>query len=135
MASRGRGRRRDTASLRTAAPQQSQTLPVGQWTDHPRVAAAPPVDDGLIAANPCSRVPLPRVEARVVEPLPASAVVALAEAMPPRYAVTVRIAAGAGLREGEALGLTTARVDFLRRRIHIEEQLQGSNGGALALAP
>jgi integrase len=50
----------------------------------------------------------------VAEPLPASAVVALAEAMPPRYA---------------------ARVDFLRRRIHVEEQLQGTNGRAPALAP
>jgi integrase len=93
------------------------------------------VDDGLIAANPCSRVPLPRVEHRVIEPLPAASVVALAEAMPPRYAVTVWLAAGAGLREGEALGLTARRVDFLRRRVHVEEQLQGVNGGAPALAP
>lgn len=93
------------------------------------------VDDGLIAANPCSRVPLPRVEHRVIEPLPASAVTALAQAMPPRYAVTVWLAAGAGLREGEALGLTAPRVDFLRRRIHVEEQLQGPNGQAPALAP
>lgn len=93
------------------------------------------VDDGLIAANPCSRVPLPRIEHRVVEPLPAASVVALADAMPPRYAVTVWVAAGAGLREGEALGLTAARVDFLRRRIHVEEQLQGINGGPPSLAP
>jgi len=93
------------------------------------------VDDGLIAANPCSRVPLPRIEHRVIEPLPAAAVVALAEAMPARYAVTVWLGAGAGLREGEALGLTSARIDFLRRRVHVEEQLQGVNGRSPALAP
>lgn len=93
------------------------------------------VDDGLIAVNPCSRVPLPRIEHRVIEPLPPASVVALAAAMPPRYAVTVWLAAGAGLREGEALGLTVPRVDFLRRRLHVEEQLQGSNGRAPALAP
>jgi integrase len=93
------------------------------------------VDDGLVAANPCSRVPLPRIERRVIEPLPAAAVVALAEAMPARYAVTVWLAAGAGLREGEALGLTAPRVDFLRRRVHVEEQLQGVNGGPPSLAP
>jgi integrase len=93
------------------------------------------VDDGLIAANPCAKVPLPRVEHRVVEPLPAESVVALTAAMPPRYAVTVWLAAGAGLREGEALGLTAGRVDFLRRRLHVEEQLQGVNGGPPNLAP
>ncbi|WP_448613344.1 tyrosine-type recombinase/integrase [Modestobacter sp. URMC 112] len=93
------------------------------------------VDDGLIAANPCSRVPLPRIEHRVIEPLPAASVVALADAMPNRYAVTVWLAAGAGLREGEALGLTATRVDFLRRRVHVEEQLQGANGAAPSLAP
>ena len=87
------------------------------------------VDDGLIAANPCARVPLPRVEHRVVEPLPAPAVVALAAAMPPRYAVTVWLGAGAGLRQGEALGLTGVRVDLLRRRVHVEEQPQGVLGG------
>lgn len=93
------------------------------------------LDDGLIAANPCVRVPLPRVEQRVIEPLPGASVVALAQAMPPRYAITVWLAAGAGLREGETLGLTAARVDFLRRRLHIEEQMQSVNGGKPALVP
>ena len=93
------------------------------------------VDDGLVPANPCARVPLPRVEQRVAEPLPVAAVVALAAAMPPRYAVTVWLAAGAGLRQGEALGLTGARVDFLRRRLHVEQQVQGVNGGEPALVP
>lgn len=93
------------------------------------------VDDGVIAANPCSRVPLPRIEHRVIEPRPAASVVALVDAMPARYAVTVWLAAGAGLREGETLGLTARRVDFLRRRIHVEEQLQGANGRAPAFAP
>ncbi len=93
------------------------------------------VDDGLIASNPCARVPLPRVEQRVVEPLPAKSVIALAEAMPARYALAVWLGAGAGLREGEALGLTAARVDFLRRRVHVEEQLQGVNGAEPTLCP
>ncbi len=93
------------------------------------------VDDGLIPANPCARVPLPRVEQRVVEPLPAASVVALSRAMPARYAVTVLLGAGAGLREGEALGLLATRVDFLHRRIHVEEQAQGVNGGEPSLVP
>jgi integrase len=64
------------------------------------------VGDQLIPANPCSRVPLPRLDKPVVVPLPAAAVSALAAAMPPRYELAVWLAAGAGLREGEALGLT-----------------------------
>ncbi len=82
------------------------------------------IDDKIIAHNPCSRVPLPEVSARVVEPLPTSAVVALAEAITPRYRLAVWLAAGLGLREGEALGLTVPRVDFLRRRVHVLQQMQ-----------
>lgn len=82
------------------------------------------VDEGLIAGNPCSRVPLPRVERRVVKPLTADEVQRLADNITPRYEVTVWLGAGAGLREGEALGLLLSRVDFLRRRLLVEEQLQ-----------
>lgn len=92
------------------------------------------VDDELIIANPCSRVPLPRVEPRIIEPLPADAVLNLVAGITPRYAVTVMLAAGAGLREGEALGLLTTRIDFLRRRVHVEQQLTG-NGETPQLSP
>lgn len=92
------------------------------------------VDDELIAANPCSRVPLPRVERPAVDPLAPEAVLALAEAITPRYAITVYLAAGAGLRQGECLGLLTNRVDFLRRRVQVDQQLVG-NGKAPVLAP
>jgi len=93
------------------------------------------VDDGLIVANPCCRVPLPRIERRVVEPLEASSLVALLGAMPPRYTVTVLLGAGAGSARGEALGLTAPRIDFLQRRIHVEEQIQGVNGVEPTLCP
>jgi integrase len=82
------------------------------------------VEDQLIPGNPCSRVPLPRLDKHVVMPMEASAVSALAESMPPRYELAVWLAAGAGLREGEALGLTAARVEFLARRLVIVEQMQ-----------
>jgi integrase len=82
------------------------------------------VDDGMIPGNPCSRVKLPRIEPRVLKPLTAEQVAALAGAITPRYEVTVWLGAGAGLREGEALGLTVDRVRFLERRLLVEEQMQ-----------
>ncbi len=82
------------------------------------------VEDQLIPANPCSRVPLPRLDKRVVVPMAAAAVSALAAAMPARYELAVWLGAGAGLREGEALGLTVPRVEFLARRLAVVEQMQ-----------
>jgi integrase len=89
-----------------------------------RSVMASAVDDGLIAANPASRVPLPRTEAAPFVLPTAAEVAAVAEAMPARYEVTVWLAAGAGLREGEALGLLAHRTDFLRRHIAVLEQMQ-----------
>jgi integrase len=87
------------------------------------------VDSGMIGANPCTRVRLPAKSERVIEPLPAEAVIALAKAITPRYRMLVLLAAMAGLREGEAFGLTVGKVEFLRRRIHVHQQAQS---GALA---
>ncbi|MGO9780046.1 MAG: tyrosine-type recombinase/integrase [Streptosporangiaceae bacterium] len=87
------------------------------------------VDDGVIPVNPFARVPLPKKSPRVLEPLEPAAVLALADALPPRLRVALALAAGAGLRFGEATGLTVPRVDFLRRRVQVLEQAQN---GALA---
>jgi Phage integrase, N-terminal SAM-like domain len=73
------------------------------------------LDEGKITANPALRVPLPAREHRVTEPMSAQAVASLAASITPRYEVVVWLGAGAGLRLGECLGLTVARVDFLRR--------------------
>jgi integrase len=89
-----------------------------------RTLMASAADDGLIPGNPCARVPLPRVEPRVLQPLTAEQVRALAAAITPRYEVTVWLGAGAGLREGEVFGLLAERVQFLQRRILVEEQGQ-----------
>jgi integrase len=82
------------------------------------------VADELLAANPCARVDLPEVAQRVLEPLPADAVARLAAAITPRYEAAVWLAAGCGLREGEVLGLTVPRIDFLGRKIRVAKQMQ-----------
>lgn len=56
-------------------------------------------------------------------------VLALAQAVSPRYRVGVGPGAGAGLRFGEATGLTVPRAELLRHRIRVLEQAQN---GALA---
>ena len=81
-------------------------------------------DPQVIPVNPCTRIKLPKADKRVVEPLPAAAVMALQNAITPRYRITVALGAGLGLREGEAFGLLLTRVDFLRRRVHVLSQAQ-----------
>lgn len=87
-------------------------------------------DPQVIAFNPCRGINLPKVPKRVVEPVPAEAVMALHRAISPRYKVAVALGAGLGLREGEAFGLTVPRVDFLRRKVHVLTQAQRGELGA-----
>lgn len=87
-------------------------------------------DPQVIPVNPCTRINLPKVTRRVVEPLSAAAVMALHRAISPRYRVAVALGAGLGLREGEAFGLTVPRVDFLRRKIQVLTQAQRGQLGA-----
>jgi integrase len=63
------------------------------------------VRDGYIRKTPCADIRLPEIRATVVRLLTPSQVLALANAMPRRYAVLVLLGAGSGLRQGEAFGL------------------------------
>lgn len=84
------------------------------------------VDDGLIAANPCraASVRLPKRDNRKVEPWPVEQVQAVIAALPERYRATAIAAAGCGLRQGEVFGLRVVDVDFLRRRLHVQQQVK-----------
>ncbi|MFP5376021.1 MAG: tyrosine-type recombinase/integrase [Acidimicrobiia bacterium] len=93
------------------------------------------VEDRLIPVTPCKGVRLPKVEAAQVVPLSTEAVEALIGAVPERYRALVVLAAGTGLRQGEAFGLTTGAVDFLRRSLRVERQLVLLPGGPPYLAP
>ena len=69
-----------------------------------------------------------------MRPLDLEQVAALRDALPPRWQAIVSVGFGAGLRSGEALGLTVDRVDFLRRTLTVDQQLVTPKAGAPHLA-
>lgn len=93
------------------------------------------VRDRAIATTPRVGVTLPalpRSEHLILRP---EQVHALAEALPARYRALVYVGAGLGLRHGEALGLELEHVDFLRREVHVAQQLTVTTGRQPFLAP
>jgi integrase len=95
------------------------------------------VDDGLIARNPCgaTSVRAPRINARKIEPWSFQQVSAVIDALPARYRAIGVVAAGCGLRQGEAFGLRVRDVDFLRRRLAVEQQVKLLHGRVTLALP
>ena len=79
--------------------------------------------DRIVAANPFERVTLPRHERERVVPLTVAQGRALAGAIGNRYRALVLVQAGLGLRVGELLALRVEDIDFLRRSVRIEAQI------------
>lgn len=82
------------------------------------------VEDRLVAASPVKKVALPRPAEDRVVPLSVAQVRALAAAVPDRNRAMVLTQAGCGLRLGELLAVRVVDVDFLRRTLHVEHQLE-----------
>jgi integrase len=93
------------------------------------------VEDGRIPRNPASGAHLPEVIEAVVVPLDAAQIHALAEAVPDHLYATVILAAGCGLRHGELFGLRVHDVDWMRRELHVRQQLVSPSKGTPVLAP
>lgn len=99
-----------------------------------RAIFAAAVEDGLIARSPAARVTLPGDDRRVdttrrlkdpaAPPLTIEQVTALADASTPRHRALVLVQAGLGLRVGELLALRMSDVDWLRRTVCIERQIE-----------
>lgn len=83
------------------------------------------VRDRVIGWSPCVEIRLPsaRSASAVSDVLTTSQVLALAYAVPKRYRAVILAGAGLGLRPGELFGLTVDRVEFLKRRVRVEQQL------------
>jgi integrase len=127
-----------TSDLQAWAKGRSEVLaPSTLRTVHQLVSAifAAAVVDRLIASSPAVGVKLPRDERDEVVPMTSQQVQAVAEAMPARYGALVVAGAATGMRQGELLGLTVDRVDFLRRTIRVDRQLVTISGQPPYLAP
>lgn len=79
--------------------------------------------DHLVPASPFQRIVLPRVERERVVPLTVKQVTSVAAMVGARYRAMVITQAGLGLRIGELLALRVQDVDFLRRTVRIEHQV------------
>ena len=93
------------------------------------------VMDGLLASNPARGARRPRVEFKPVTPLTLEELNALRSAAPPWFRVAVTLGAAAGLRQGEATGLTIDRLNLLGRTLTVDRQLAISVTGELTFAP
>jgi integrase len=116
----------------------SETLAPGTVENVYRVLSAlmrAAVRDRVIASNPCEDVELPRKPKVEIVPPTVDEVERLLGAMPDRYRILGTLAAGAGLRLGEALGLTVDRVNFLKRELRVDRQLVTISGQAPRFGP
>jgi integrase len=95
------------------------------------------VEDGMIRQSPCRSVKLPdkHQRDRRVVPISVETMWALADAAPERHRALIVSAAGTGVRQGEALGLTVDRVDFLRRSLTVDRQLVTVAGSRPTFGP
>lgn len=87
------------------------------------------VRDRIIASNPCDGLVLPERPRVQVHPLDLDVVQKIVTAFPDTYRAAVVVAAGCGLRQGEVLGIERRHVDFLRRTLRVDQQVQQDPGG------
>ncbi len=79
--------------------------------------------DRVIGSSPCVRIALPTADHRTLVVPSAATVRSIAAALPAHWRAVPIVAAGTGLRPGELFGLEAADVDFLRRTVRVDRQL------------
>jgi integrase len=89
-----------------------------------RAALNSAVLDRVIPVTPFQKISLPRVERERIVPLTVEQVAAIRDRIEPKYQAMVVTQAGLGLRIGELLALRQQDVDFLRRSVRIEHQIE-----------
>jgi integrase len=89
-----------------------------------RICLNDAIEGGVIGSNAAVGVKLPERQPHPAPVLTGADIERIASHMPERYQVAVYLAAGAGLRLSEVLGLTVDRIEFLHKRVRVERQLQ-----------
>jgi integrase len=79
--------------------------------------------DDRIPRTPCTSIHLPEPPPTIVCLLDPDQVRALAAAMRPRYALTVLLAYGTGMRHGETLATSHSRINLTTRTITVDRQI------------
>lgn len=85
-------------------------------------------DAGLIAANPCIRIRMPRSPHREMHFLTPEQVMALSQTIHPWFRVMILFAAYTGARAGEIGAIRVRRLDLLAGTVDIRESLADVNG-------
>jgi integrase len=99
------------------------------------VAGEATTADGLLASNPARGAKQPRVEVEPVVPFTFEELDRLRAAAPPWFRVAFTLGAAAGLRQGEATGLTVDRLNMLGRELTVDRQLVTPAIGEPAFGP
>lgn len=100
-----------------------------------RAVLAAALRDRLIGRDPCLGIKLPEVIRSPIVPLTVEQVEAIVAVLPGRYRALAVVGAGTGLRQGELFGLRVSDVDFLRRSIKVDRQVQPAAGGGTEVRP
>lgn len=114
-------RRSDVEALYASLPLAPSTVATVHQHLSQLLTAA--VEDGLLARNPATRARLPRTGESKAQPVALETVERISAELPEWCRVIVPLALGAGLRQSETTGLTLDRVDFLRRTLRVDRQL------------
>lgn len=93
-----------------------------------RLVFATALGSGAIKTNPCSGVRMPKSRRQEMLFLDPQQLLALADAITPRYRALVLVAGYAGLRAGEIGALRTGRIDLLRGTLAVQESLADVKG-------
>lgn len=125
------------------SPSMTRTKSLAASTVHTRFnyvhgAFLSAVRDRVIAVDPCDGVKLPRKPKADVGasriPTPESVGEAIRQA-PDWFSTFIAVCAFAGLRLGEAAGLQVRDVDFLRRTLRVQRQVQGTSASNTKVVP
>jgi integrase len=126
-------RRAHVEEWAAALPLAPSTAAAAAQTFAALMAAA--VDDERVAKNPCVGARLPKPEDVPVVPLTVEQVRLLAQAAPDHLRAGVVLAAGTGLRQGEAMAVSTDRLNMLKRELRVDRQLWSPVKGRPVFAP